>query len=84
MSVRDRDSLTPIRLEVQRGEGGLRIEVVDPETGPLASDGRDRESTPDSFARSVAIDVIRSLFPDASIGPAPGGGRRVLFSLAPA
>lgn len=84
MSVRDRDSLAPIRLEVKGGAAGLRIECVDPETGPLAPDGRDRESTPDSFARSVALDVIQSLFPDASIEPSPGGGRRVRFSLAPA
>lgn len=36
------------------------------------------ESTPESFSRSVALDVIRSLFPDATVEP--GEPTRIRFS----
>lgn len=58
----DRDG---IRLVLERTADGVALDVVGgpgPGTGPVATD-----TTPESFARSVGYDVIRSVYPEAVI-----------------
>jgi hypothetical protein len=60
-----RDALH-LRLQPDREE--LLVEVVGGDPIPEGVlDGR--EDTPDSFARSTSVDVLRSLYPEAEIMP---------------
>lgn len=54
-----------IRLVLERTADGVALDVVGgpgPGAGPVATD-----TTPESFARSVGYDVIRSVYPEAVI-----------------
>jgi hypothetical protein len=84
MALRDRakGGSTPVRVAVERTDQGLLVDVLDREARPAGPSASDPEPTPDAYARSVSLDVIRSLFEDARIGQDPEGGRRVTFMLA--
>lgn len=66
----------PVRVALSEDGGSLSVEVEAARSGmePLPE-----EATPDSFARSVGLDVVRLLFPDAEEEEAAEGRTRVRF-----
>jgi len=66
----------PVRIALAADDASLSVEVEAARSGmePLPD-----EATPDSFARSVGLDVVRLLFPDAEEEEAAEGRVRVRF-----
>lgn len=79
-----RDGSGGLLLRVWERDGGLELEVLgEAGVGEAGIAGSGDERTPQSFARSVASEVLEALFEDASIDPGGAGGSRVAFSLRP-
>ena len=66
----------PVRIALAPDGSSLSVEV---EAARSGTEPVPDEATPDSFARSVGLDVVRLLFPDAEEEEAAEGRVRVRF-----
>ena len=77
-----RDGAGGLLVRVWERSGGLELEVVGGAgVAEVGLGGSGEARTPQSFARSVAGEVLEALIDDASINPGTAGGSRVAFSL---
>lgn len=73
----------------REGGGSIRV-VLAPDGGrvtvdvevPGGEEGSPEEATPDSFARSVGLEVVRSIYPDAERVDVEGDRSRIRFRFA--
>lgn len=63
-----------LRLRLAPDDDRLLVEVVGGDSIPGEA-LEAREDTPESFARSTSVDVLRSLYPEAEIRPVSGATR---------
>jgi len=68
----------PVRIALAPDGSSLSVEV---EAARSGTEPVPDEATPDSFARSVGLDVVRLLFPDAEEEEVAEGRIRVRFRL---